>query len=60
MKSKSNQPDAEAGADNSADVAANAVLHEEPQVGGSYVRDLTSGELKQVAGPALTEQPVQE
>ncbi|KQW96976.1 hypothetical protein ASC94_09215 [Massilia sp. Root418] len=60
MKSKLNQAGDVDSASALNNTAADNVVHMEPQVGGSFVRDLSTGELKQMAGPVVTEQPVQE
>lgn len=60
MKPKDNKPEDGLGAVAPSDVSTNDVVHKDPQTGGSFVRDLTSGDLKQISGPASTEAPDQE
>lgn len=60
MNPKEKKTDEAAGAVAPGDVSASDVAHKDPQTGGSFVRELNSGDLKQLSGPAPTEAPVQE
>lgn len=60
MNPKEKKTEEIAGAVAPSEVSANDVVHKDPQTGGSFVRELNSGDLRQLSGPAPTEAPVQE